>query len=119
MAQNPFPKEARSQTKPSSVMDGVWPVYEQPTIFDWSSVDGDILRAAFQCAANQGRNIGIGPALGGRGVVVTIYMGLKVNPKRFAINAQELHELLLGIVQGWSSPSEDVLALMRMRVNGS
>jgi hypothetical protein len=118
VAQNPFPKEGRPNGKPSNVMDGVWPVYESPSVFDWSNVDGDILRAALQCATNQGRNIGIGPAMGGRGVVVTIYMGLKVNPKRFAIDAAELHDLLLGIVKGWSSPSEDVLELMRMKLNG-
>jgi hypothetical protein len=35
-------------------------------------------------------------------------MGSKSNPKRFALTPDELHELLLGIVTQWGSPSEDL-----------
>ena len=109
--QNPFPKEDKSL--PSKDMTGVWGNYQQPASFDWSAVDGDILRAALQVATNAGKSIGIGPALGGRGVVITIYLGLKSNPKRFAIDAAELHELLLALIAAWQSPSEDVLTAIR------
>jgi hypothetical protein len=108
---NPWAKVNKED--PKNDMTGSWPNYREPSSFDWSKVDGAILKACFQCAINQGRSLGVGPAMGGRGVVVTLYMGLKTNPKRYAINANELHELLLTLIQAWSSTSEDVVAAMR------
>lgn len=109
---NPF-QPANRQT-PAKDMTGVWPTYNQPALFDWSKVDGAILKAAFQAAMVSGKTIGIGPAMGGRGVVITLYMGLKTNPKRFAIDANELHPLLLALVESWGSGSEDIVASMRV-----
>lgn len=109
--QNPF-QPANKQT-PKNDMTGVWPNYTQPALFDWSKVDGAILKAAFQAATMAGKNIGIGPAMGGRGVVITLYMGLKTNPKRFAIDASELHPLLLALVESWGSGAEDLVVAMR------
>jgi hypothetical protein len=114
---NPFAKANR--TDPSKDFTGIWPTLNQPTLFDWSRVDAAILKAAFQVAMVSGKTIGIGPAMGGRGVVVTLYMGLKTNPKRFAIDADELHPILLALVEAWGSPSEDVVASMRVGFSSS
>lgn len=109
--QNPF--QPANRQNPAKDMTGVWPTYNQPAMFDWSKVDGAILKAAFQAATISGKTIGIGPAMGGRGVVITLYMGLKSNPKRFAIDANELHPLLLALVESWASGSEDLVVAMR------
>lgn len=110
--QNPF--QPANRQSPAKDMTGVWPTYNQPALFNWAEVDGAILKAAFQAAMVSGKTIGIGPAMGGRGVVITLYMGLKTNPKRFAIDAGELHPLLLALVESWGSGSEDIVASMRI-----
>jgi hypothetical protein len=97
-------------------MTGSWPNYREPALFDWSAVDGAILRGALQSATDAGKSLGIGPAMGGRGIVVTLYMGLKTNPKRYAIDAGELHELLYALINAWSSGSEDIVEAMRAHV---
>lgn len=84
-----------------------------PASFDWAAVDGAYLRAAFLAASHIGKTLSIGPAMGGRGVVVTYYVNKPPHPKRFAISPAELHELLEGLVESWS-PSEDLVALCRM-----
>lgn len=103
---NPFPQENRA--KPSNDLTGVWPVYNQPSVFDWSGVDGGLMRAALHVTTVRGVTLAFGTAMGGRGVVLTLYMGGKTNPKRFALTPDELHELLYGIVAQWGSPSEDL-----------
>lgn len=85
----------------------------QPASFDWAGVDGAYLRAAFLAASHVGKTISIGPALGGRGVVVTYYVNKPPHPKRFAISPAELHELLEGLAASWS-PSEDLVSFCRM-----
>jgi hypothetical protein len=84
-----------------------------PASFDWAGVDGAYLRAAFLAASHVGKTISVGPALGGRGVVVTYYVNKPPHPKRFAISPAELHELLEGLAAAWS-PSEDLVAFCRM-----
>lgn len=89
-----------------------------PASFDWAGVDGAYLRAAFLAASHIGKTISIGPALGGRGVVVTYYVNKPPHPKQFAINPAELHDLLQQLCEAWS-PSEDLIAFCRMHVNPS
>lgn len=88
----------------------------QPASFDWPGVDSAYLRAVFLAASHIGKTLSIGPALGGRGVVVTYYVNKPPHPKKFAINPDELHQLLEELCQAWS-PSEDLVALCRMHHN--
>lgn len=116
---NPWKKEAAPP--PNRDFTGMWPTYGEPALFDWAGVDGAVLRAFFQVAASSGKTIGIGPAIGGRGVTVTLYMGLKQNPKRHALTPDELHDLMLPLIDKWGSGSEDVVEVMRaaLRHTGS
>jgi hypothetical protein len=110
-SQNPFAQANKSD--PKNDMTGTWPALAQPTAFDWARVDGAILKAACQASSIAGKSFGIGPAMGGRGVVITVYLGLKNNPKRYAIDASELHPILLAMIATWGSGSEDIVAGMR------
>jgi len=103
---NPFPREDRS--KPSNDLTGIWPQYKAPSVFDWTQVEPGLLLAALHVCTVKGVTLAFGTAMGGRGVVLTIYMGGKTNPKRFAIDASELHPLLSGIIDMWGSSSEDL-----------
>lgn len=103
---NPFPQEQRS--RPSNDLTGIWPTPSQPSVFDWTGVDGGLLRAALHVCTVKGVGISFGAAMGGRGIVVTLYTGVKPFPKRFAIDGDELAALLNGIIDGWGSPSEDL-----------
>jgi hypothetical protein len=59
-----------------------------------------------------GKTISIGPAMGGRGVVVTYYVNKPPHPKKFAIDPRELESILQELFEAWC-PSEDLLALCR------
>ena len=105
--ENPlFPKQEPSGK--TTDLTGVWPVYQQPSVFEWVNVDPGILRAALHTCTVKGVTLAFGTAMGGRGVVVTLYMGTKQNPKRFALTPAELHTLLMGIIEQWGSTSEDL-----------
>lgn len=99
---------APQNVKPAESMTGIWPTYNEPSVFDWTAVDGGLMRAALHVTTVKGVTLAFGTAMGGRGIVVTLYMGQKVNPKRFALTADELHVLLLGIIEQWGSSSEDL-----------
>lgn len=94
--------------KPAEDMSGIWPTYGEPSLFPWTEVDGRLLCAACHVLTTKGFSMMIGTAIGGRGVVMTLYGVSKVNPKRFALGADELHALLFGIIQKWGSTSEDL-----------
>lgn len=104
---NPLFK-AQEPSGKTTDLTGVWPVYQQPSVFDWSQVDPSVLLAALHVTTVKGVTMAFGTAMGGRGVVLTLYMGTKTNPKRFALTAVELHELLHGIIDAWGSKSEDL-----------
>lgn len=109
MATNGKPKwVAPANVKPTEDLTGIWPTYGEPSIFPWSEVDGNLLRAALHVLTVRGYSAMFGTAMGGRGAVLTLYGVSKTNPKRFALGADEMHALLWGIVQQWGSPSEDL-----------
>jgi len=99
---------APSNVKPLEDMTGTWPSYGEPTIFPWHAVDGRLLCAAFHVLAVRGYSMMVGTAMGGRGLVLTLYGVSKQNPKRYALGADELHILLHGIIDQWGSKSEDL-----------
>lgn len=99
---------APANVKPIEDLTGTWPVYGEPSMFPWHAVDGRLLRAAFHVLATRGFSMMVGTAMGGRGLVLTLYGVSKVNPKRYALGAEELHILLSGIIDQWGSKSEDL-----------
>lgn len=90
----------------------VWRV-QSPVSFDWPAVDGARLRALFLAAANMGKTVTIGPAVGGRGVIIGYYLPKPPHPKKFALSPGELHDLIDQLLEAWS-PSEDLVALCRV-----
>lgn len=99
---------APPNVKPAEDMTGIWPTYGEPTVFPWTEVDGRLLCAALQVLSTRGYSLMIGTAMGGRGLVLTLYGVAKVNPKRYALGSLELHDLLHGIIASWGSKSEDL-----------
>lgn len=110
---NPWSKGEQSRSQVSNdIAANVWRV-QAPASFDWPAVDGAYLRAMFLAASHVGKTVAIGPALGGRGVVVTYYINKPPHPKKFAIDPVELHSLCVELVEAWC-PSEDLLAMCRV-----
>lgn len=110
---DPWGQKPRSKDQVSTDIAALHWRVNAPASFDWPGVDGAYLRAAFLAAAHIGKTISIGPAMGGRGVVVTYYVNRPPHPKKFAIDPGELHTILAELVEAWS-PSEDLVALCRM-----
>jgi hypothetical protein len=119
MATNKPKWVAPASIKREEDMTGIWPAYGEPSIFPWSEVDGNLLRAALHVLTVRGYSVMFGTAMGGRGAVVTLYGVSKTNPKRFALGAEEMHALLWGIVQQWGSPAEDLGQVFGYDINGA
>lgn len=113
MSMDPWSRVAPSKSQVGNDLAAAHWRVNAPASFDWPGVDGAYLRAALLAASHVGKTISIGPAMGGRGVVVTYYVNKPPHPKKFAISPAELHELLEGLVEAWS-PSEDLVNLCRM-----
>lgn len=112
MARETRPKwVAPANATPVADMTGIWPTYNEPTMFDWHNVDGGILRAALHVVTTRGHALNFGTAVGGRGITVTLYNGQKPPPRVYAMSSVELHQLLLGLVAAYGSPSEDLGAV--------
>lgn len=113
MSIDPWSQGPKSKSQVSNDLAAAHWRVNAPASFDWPSVDGAYLRAAFLAASHVGKTLAIGPAMGGRGVVVTYYVNKPPHPKKFAIDPSELHEILESLVEAWS-PSEDLVAMCRM-----
>jgi hypothetical protein len=111
-AVDPWGSKPRSKDQVSTDIAALHWRVNAPASFDWPGVDGAYLRAAYLAASHMGKTISIGPAMGGRGVVVTYYVNKPPHPKKFAIDPRELESILQELFEAWC-PSEDLLALCR------
>lgn len=113
VAIDPWGQKPKSKDQVSTDIAALHWRVNSPASFDWPAVDGAYLRAAFLAASHVGKTISIGPAMGGRGVVVTYYVNRPPHPKKFAIDPRELETILQELCEAWS-PSEDLVAFCRM-----
>lgn len=113
---NPF--QPLNKARVGTDLTDIWGHVQQTAWFDWENVDSSILKAALLVSFQKGIPMMIGPAMGGRGAIVTVYTGAKPPPKRHALDAVEMTAMLQALIDGWASPSEDPVALMRMLGSG-
>lgn len=74
----------------------------------WRDIPGLTLRAAIHAALSRDCALMFAPSSGGRGVMVKVYDGGQAHSEH-AVDAEELVMLLNGLIEAYSSGSEDVL----------
>lgn len=74
---------------------------------DWREVDGTLIQCAMQAAVGGGGALMISGAAGGLGVCLTLFAG-RDKLKEFALTADEVTDLLNGVIDHMASGAEDI-----------
>lgn len=85
----------------------LWGAKNATSALDWSAVNARIVTCALAAAASADAAVMIGVAQGGRGVVLTVFLGSQ-RAKTYAGSVEELESLLLEMIESLSSSSEDL-----------
>lgn len=81
----------------------------------WADVNARVVTCALAAAAAVDAALMIGVAQGGRGVVLTVFLGSQ-RAKTYLGTVEEVEEALLELVQQLSSTSEDLLEEFGLKV---
>lgn len=89
-----------------------WQHRERSSGVDWRDVSATSLRAAITATLSAGGALMIGGAMGGKGVMLKVWVG-DDQMKEYAATAEEVCLLLDGLVEGLGSGSEDLYEALR------
>jgi len=78
---------------------------------DWADVSAVSLKAAISVCVAQRISLQFSQAQGGRGVCITLWDGTS-QEREYAVDAEEVSQLLDQLVEAFGSPAEDVIASM-------
>lgn len=109
-----FPKGGRSGgsngSKPAKVATPLrlWGAKALTNALDWESVNARMVTAALSAVSSADGALMFGVAQGGRGVVLTLFLGGQ-RAKTYVGTVEELEAALVECVETLASPAEDLL----------